>query len=468
MQEVRPRDIWASGLLRYVKELDSHGEEEEEEAAASEVDVDVLPPPCLDGIDSDQEQEALAAAEVESDALERHFEEEDQALLLRDSRREEQAEIDRAARAKRELFKPKSNLLNTVHAEFEKIMCEMEGEQRGSGSVTIDSFLNGCNFLYLVFEKIRPANKKAGSRALEIARGDMLGNIQRLRKKQREKREKFTRLAQAPMYDYLAILWLNRALEFISMLLSTIANRRQATLVECVRDAYRETLSRYHNKLMSKLADFVIAYGTPGKRYDFLIDVSEGTYVEEELAVINDSRNGGAAASAPINESEKVMIRLAEIGTILRTVVEGVNRHLMRHTRYGTEKERERSFLARRYLPREASSSVASPAAKDAAISRQQVAAAVPAPSGSEPEQPPEKDVAAPTWFDRLFVRDFGPTPDELWVDEEYSSSSSSENETSEEECPEASGASTPEKVEHKAAAEPAAREEASVKTETT
>ena len=190
-------------------------------------------------------------------------------------------------------------------------------------------FLNACDFIYLLFTKIPPRRNRLD--AFKVAQEDMLQNILRLKQQYTiHKTTGFTYVHDSPLYDHLAILWLNRSLEFVAELLKLVTNSG-LTLSGCAKKAYQTTLKQHHNNFMAVIAECALKF-TPNKK-DFLLAVSDGLYSEEEMFELEKSREGTATTESA-TESELVMTILCLLSTNIKEICEYNNDFLRTSRQY--------------------------------------------------------------------------------------------------------------------------------------
>ncbi len=259
---------------------------------------------------------------------------------------EEEEEEKEMKITKTETPTSQSKLLNSTYEYFQKVyntifpydqsaleQCKGRGaidkytdKYTPRNKVPMEHFLNACDYIYLIFIKISPTRSKVD--AFQVAQKDMLQNITRLKQQYtKNKTVGFKHLHDSPFFDYLAILWLNRSLEFIAELLRLITNS-ELTMSECAKGAYKQTLKHHHNNIMGALAEYVLKY-TPTKK-DFLLAVSDGLYRDSEMFELEKSRHGRENTEKP-TESETVMTLLTFISLNIKQICEYNNEYLRIH-----------------------------------------------------------------------------------------------------------------------------------------
>jgi len=125
-------------------------------------------------------------------------------------------------------------------------------------------------------------------------KGDIGGNITKLRKSHAENPGAFTTLQQMVQHDITnkttaksnsateSLLWLKRAFQFIILLLDRMAGSSDE-MKKCANDAYEPTLGKVHNFVVKKM--FQAGVGMVPYRHDFLLKLGP-----DEASVIADMK----------------------------------------------------------------------------------------------------------------------------------------------------------------------------------
>ncbi len=238
-----------------------------------------------------------------------------------------------------EIPKAKSHLLNVTLEQLQKIYdvillgdsaldnCVRNAkveEDEIKNPIDMKQFLIACEYIYLIFSKIPPNNRRIDG--LSRARNDILQNINRLKEKHRNNSTVgFTKVHHAMYWDYLAILWLNRGLEYIAELLKLITQQSNLTLSDCARTAYQNTLKKHHNSVIAMIADMVLKSAPDKKK--FLLAVSDELYRDEEMFDLEKSRHG-RERNKNATESETVMTILTFISVNIKQLCEQINYYI--------------------------------------------------------------------------------------------------------------------------------------------
>lgn len=200
-------------------------------------------------------------------------------------------------------------------------------------SMQTESFLLACDSIYALFYAL-PRRRVFGMiDALSPARRDVRNNIIRIRDAYNYKRRAYEHLYFIARDEWEPLLWLCRGLEFISVLINYITTNREPTMSMCAQRAYTDTLQKYHNPVMARIARFVLGYTI--SRGEFLNCVSEGSYDLEHEKLLQRSRFEPQINQRVISltKTESTLILLNGLSANLSFVVTAVTGYLIRHRR---------------------------------------------------------------------------------------------------------------------------------------
>ncbi|XP_071789391.1 glycolipid transfer protein-like [Asterias amurensis] len=152
-------------------------------------------------------------------------------------------------------------------------------------------FLDACS------GSILPLLDILGSTAFAMVKSDISGNIKRVRKRYTEDPAKYPTLADIIEVDVKngtafkggstteALLWLNRALNFVCNVLKNLAagKVKDNSIVPSLKQAYKDTLQVYHNWMVKNLVE--VAFHAAPYYSDLVKSLSNG---EPDDIVIQD------------------------------------------------------------------------------------------------------------------------------------------------------------------------------------
>ncbi|XP_066289516.1 glycolipid transfer protein-like [Branchiostoma lanceolatum] len=160
------------------------------------------------------------------------------------------------------------------------------------GKVETEPFLLASLRLLPFFDMLGPTT-------FAMAKADVSGNIEKVRKKYETDKEKYKTLTDIveqeleenggkPGYAIDALLWLKRGLEYIhEMVKNVIASDSEGNnLCPCIQKAYKDSIKKFHPWMLQKLINLAIK-AVP-YRSDFLQTVGGNKPGQSEEQIIED------------------------------------------------------------------------------------------------------------------------------------------------------------------------------------
>jgi len=188
-------------------------------------------------------------------------------------------------------------------------------------------FLNACTQLYQLLCSLP---RRWGFDPLARARSDVKGNLDALKKTHAENEDDTDLLFHLPQYNRQKLVWLVRGTRFIAALLTNIACRSRSKLSECAREAYKDTLEQYHNKVMKRIASMSLSYVIT--REEFLGSVSNRHFRARDAGIADRTREDpGTYVDDPLTPSEMVIMCLSVLAADLKLVSEHIDTYIAYH-----------------------------------------------------------------------------------------------------------------------------------------
>lgn len=144
--------------------------------------------------------------------------------------------------------------------------------RNGDGILQTQPFLDVCRVVVKVVEKL--------GTAFYVVKQDVNGNIDRLAQKASQDPERYALLLTIVQDEVVqkqhdsntsctkGLLWLKRAMEFVTALLNRLVDQPAEPLSTVVKETYSQTLSKYHGYVVS--CAFAMAFAFVPTREDFI------------------------------------------------------------------------------------------------------------------------------------------------------------------------------------------------------